>query len=271
MRILLLQLKRIGDFVLTAPAVASVRAANPGAHVTAVVPESAADLAQAFTGLDEVLVWKPRALNARLWCQIATRGHDVCLDFSGTDRTALMARVSRAKICAGYAKFASKAFRAASYTRLSGASVRDLHTVDFHLALVREVWADAPAAGSGFRIPGALLERAADVVTNHVVVHPGTARTEKHWPPERWAEVITHLVAKWNLPVVITGSADIEEQRHLEAIKKSLTVPVHDLSGQLSLSQTAAIIGGARLALGVDSMAMHLAAMMERPQVASTS
>jgi ADP-heptose:LPS heptosyltransferase len=266
-RILLLQLKRIGDFILTAPAVAAVRAANPGAHITAVVPESVADLATAFTGLDETLVWRQGEMNARLWYQIATCGWDLCLDFSGTDRTALMARLSRAKTRVGYAKFADKSFRAASCTQLSQASVRELHTVDFHLALVCEVWPEATPEDSGFRIPPAMLERAADVATNHVVVHPGTARAEKYWPPERWAEVITHLVTEWNLSVVITGSADMEEQRHLTAVKKNLAVPMHDLSGQLSLIQTAAVISGARLALGVDSMAMHLAAMLERPQV----
>lgn len=266
-RILLLQLKRIGDFILTAPAVAACRAANPGAEIVAVVPEPVLELASCLTGLTRALSWRARAANAKTVASVAAGSWDACLDFAGTDRTAFLCALSRAGTRAGYAKFATTRARKLAYTRLCAASVRDLHTVDFHLALVREFWPDA-IADSGFALPRALADWAA---SQHpvapVVVHPGTARAEKYWLPDRWAEVISLLTRETGAPVVITGSGAPDEQRHLAAIKSLLAVPVADLSGRLSLLQTAAIIGRSRLALGVDSMAMHLAAMLGRPQV----
>ena len=64
MRILLLQLKRIGDGILTAPAVAWLRAAHPHAEIVATVPASFAELFGCLTGVDRVLAYKNGALNA---------------------------------------------------------------------------------------------------------------------------------------------------------------------------------------------------------------
>ena len=266
-RILLLQLKRIGDFILTAPAVAACRAANPGAEIVAVVPAPVLDLASCLTGLTRALPWRARAANAKTVATVAAGSWDVCLDFAGTDRSAFLAALSRAGERISWAKFAGSRAKKLAYTRLCGASVRDLHTVDFHLMLVRELWPGA-SAGLGFALPRAMADwAAAEHPIAPVIVHPGTARAEKYWMPERWAEVISHLAREIGAPVLITGSGDRDEQEHIAAIKSRLTVPVADLSGRLSLLQTAAVIGRSCIALGVDSMAMHLAAMLGRPQV----
>jgi ADP-heptose:LPS heptosyltransferase len=99
----------------------------------------------------------------------------------------------------------------------------------------------------------------------YCIVHIGTAREEKFWPAERWAEVIDDLAATSS--VLLTGTNAGLERPHLDRLRSLLRVPVTDLTGQLSLVQLAALIQRCDLALGVDSMAMHLAAMFERPQV----
>jgi ADP-heptose:LPS heptosyltransferase len=104
--------------------------------------------------------------------------------------------------------------------------------------------------------------------SSYAVVHPGTAREEKSWNAAQWVEVITCIQHELGLPVILTGSGDGWEHAHLRDIQKRLHVPVLDLSNQLSLSELAALIHGCSLMVGVDSMAMHLAAVFERPQVA---
>lgn len=272
-RILLLQMKRIGDFILTAPAVAALRSAKPDAEIVAVVPSSIAELAQCCPGISRVLPYSHHRPNVRTWAAIAAGPWDACADFAGTDRTAFMTRLSRATKRAGYRKFADSASKQMAYTHLSGASVRDLHTVDFHLALMDEIGgAGKGALSGGFVLPQAMSGWAAKELSSlgagcdYSVIHPGTARAEKFWLPERWAEVAAYLVSE-GLPVVLTGSNDDIERAHLAELKRHLTVPVVDLTGALSLLQTAAVIAGASLVLGVDSMAMHLASMFERPQI----
>lgn len=287
MRILLLQLKRIGDGILTAPAVAALRAAHPQAEIVAVVPASFAELFGCIAGVDRVLAYRNGSLNADVWASLLFGEWDACYDFTGTDRSALMAWLSRAKRSVGYAKFASESWRERAYTELCEASVRELHTVDFHLALVQGAgslaqgaWGKEPEAkseGPRAKSTGMMLcipKILAPCSLPHapcVLVHLGTAREEKFWPAERWAEVI-HALAPCSLrqapcQIVLTGTNAGLERPHLDKLRALLSVPVTDLTGQLSLVQLAGLIQQCDLALGVDSMAMHLAALFEKPQV----
>jgi ADP-heptose:LPS heptosyltransferase len=264
MRLLCLQLKRIGDAILTAPALAALGEAHPLAPMTLVLHGPSGQLAPAFAGVDEVLVYKPGRPNLKLWGRIVGGRWSACFDFTGTDRSALMARMSRAERVVGYEKFvARRPWRLHCYTDLCGASVRDLHAVDFFLALT-----GLPAPrDAGFEIPHLTAAKIDDLPQgDYVVVHPGSARAEKQWPAERWAEVISSLP----LPVVLTGSADPDEQQHILDIISAFRIPhsaFRNLSGRLTILELASIIGRARLVVSVDSAAMHLAAIAERPQV----
>lgn len=274
-RILLLQLKRIGDFILTAPAVAALRAARPAAEIVAVVPENVAGLAACMPGANRVLPYRTHRANLDVWVSLCVGEWSACLDFAGTDRTALMTRLSGADRRIGYDKFAGNGLRRRAYTDLCPASVRELHTVDFHLELVRGLAPDAePPAGPALQIDGAAqtrmnarLDDAGLKAGPLAVVHIGTAREEKFWPAQRWAEVIQALVEDRGFQVVLTGTNAGLERPHLDALRTALRVPVTDWTGQLSLSDLAALISRSALAVGVDSMAMHLAASFERPQV----
>ncbi|MFN0126163.1 MAG: glycosyltransferase family 9 protein [Verrucomicrobiales bacterium] len=266
MNILCLQLKRIGDAILTAPALAALRRAHPRAHITLVLHGLSGALEPAFVAADEVLVYAPGRANLGLWTRVITGGWNACYDFTGTDRSALMVRMARADRAFGFRRFVEKrSWRVPGYSDLIDASVRVLHTVDFHLALTGLVAPD----GTGFALPvGPATTITGLPAGDFCVVHPGTARAEKYWRPDRWAAVMARLP----FPVVLTGSTmDPEERAHLAAIRDALdpaAVRVHDLSGALSLRQLAEVISRARLVLSVDSAAMHLAAMASRPQVA---
>jgi ADP-heptose:LPS heptosyltransferase len=259
-RILLIQLKRIGDVILTAPAIHELRLREPSAEIVLLVPEGALEIAQAMP-VDQVLSYRASLSTAALWASIAVGEWHACYDFTGTDRSAALVALSRAKQRWGYSKFSSKGLRQRAYTDLCLASVRDLHTVDFHRALLGLPTGIAVCQGS---LRFATNPR--DLPESYAVVHPGTARQEKFWPSDRWAEVVHALSAK-GLQVVLTGTGTGLEAAPLQQLKNSLQVPVTDLTGQLSLAETAAVIAGSRLALGVDSMAMHLAALAGIPQV----
>lgn len=281
MNLLCLQLKRIGDTVLTAPALAALRSAQPQPRLTVVLHGPSAGVGDALAAADEVLTYHPGRANLGLWARVISGQWDACYDFTGTDRSALMARLSRATRVIGYRKFVEKkAWRVAGYTDLSDASVRDLHTVDFFLALTGQT----PAESTGWQVPEALAFEAAQKIQppfvarkdGFAIIHPGSAREEKLWPAESWVEVATALRDQFDLPVLLTGSADRSEQAHLAAITRALAShsaspsasPIVNASGKLSLTELAALIANARVVLSVDSAAMHLAAMSRTPQVA---
>ena len=134
---------------------------------------------------------------------------------------------------------------------------------------------DGEPAGPILHLPAGTVARAAALVPDQpfVVVHPGTARPEKYWVPERWAEVIRFCQQDLGLPVVLTGGKnDPCEDEHLARIRAALPpsgfrLPTSDLSGRLDLLTLAAVLSRAALVLGVDSGPMHLAAAFRRPEI----
>ena len=273
MRILIIQLKRIGDFILTAPAVASLREAYPTAEIVMVVPKNVAGLARCLGDVSRVIAYDSGRSGLEAWGSAIAGEWDACFDFTGTDRSAFLVTLSRAKQRIGYAKFA-RGLRKFAYTKLSDASVRELHTVDFHLALVETLTGQKRSPATVFNIPPEIRKSASAKLAEHgvngafAIVHPGTAREDKFWLDDRWAEVIATLHQRHHLPVVVTGAGDGLEKPHLAALKRLLKVPVIDLTGQLSLVELAVLIARCRIILGVDSMAMHLASVLKKPQVA---
>jgi ADP-heptose:LPS heptosyltransferase len=150
--------------------------------------------------------------------------------------------------------------------------VRELHTIDHHLELLAPLGISSGSGIVHLELPEGAKEDAAKAIASYevgedfVVLHPGSARTEKFWLAERWAEVADHLQAS-GLPVVLTGGTSRTEKDHLERIKALVANPVIDLSGKLNLLSVVALIQRARLLATVDSAPMHLAGALGTPQI----
>src|SRR6266513_606464 len=97
MKILLIQLKRIGDLILTTPAIAALREKFPDAKITLVIAPECKALAPAIAGVNKLLVM-PRGLSGfRAIAAIGRGKFDYCVDFTRNDRSALLVLLSRAR------------------------------------------------------------------------------------------------------------------------------------------------------------------------------
>ncbi len=280
MRILALQLKRIGDLVLTTPALRALKAWRPDARVTLVVQGAAAGLLPALTPwVDEGLVWG--AGNGAILRRLAGGGFDWCVDFTGRDRSAFLTLVSHApERLVARSALRGSFWRRLCYNRFAEMPVRGLHTVDFyldHAAAVSGAQGIGPEAqGPVLELPQSALEAARAALESvgigegepFIAVHPGTARAEKYWLPERWAEVIRFCQETLDRRCVLTGGrGDAYEDAHLARIRACLRQPCADLAGKLDLLALAAVLASAQAVASVDSGPMHLAAAARRPQV----
>lgn len=273
MKILALKLKRIGDLILTTPALVALREAFPQAHLTLCILENCEGLLPAMPYVDEVLVFRNRRANARLLARAATGGFDVCLDFTGNDRSAFLTLLSRAprRITFGWVK--RSRHRPFAFNEFVDSSVRENHTIDHHLDLLAPLGIERRDVPITLNLPPTADEAAsrllaeADVAGPFAVVHPGTARAEKFWLPERWATVIDYCQGELGLPCVVTGSIAELEQSHLRDIRAKLHSPWRDLSGKLDLLGLAALIRRATLLMSMDSAPVHLGAAFRTPQI----
>jgi len=269
---LLIQLKRIGDLILTVPAIAAVREQFPEAKLTLVVAHGSREMLPAIPGIDRALVARGRVSDAPQWFALAAARFDYCLDFSRTDRSAFLTLLSNAKERITYETIRHEPLRRLSYNQFVPSRVRELHTIDHHLELLAPLGINNGSGIVHLELPEAAKEEAAKAIASYevgedfVVLHPGSARTEKFWLAESWAEVADHLQAS-GLPVVLTGGTSRMEKDHLARIKALVTNPVIDLSGKLNLLSVAALIQRARLLATVDSAPMHLAGALGTPQI----
>ena len=116
MDILLLQLKRIGDLVLTTPVIAALRDKFPEAVLTLIVSREGAPLLPAITGVDRTYVIQRKLSDVKIFRAVAREKFDYCIDFTGNDRSALLAWLSGAqkRIVSNWTRVQSK-FRAGAY------------------------------------------------------------------------------------------------------------------------------------------------------------
>jgi len=274
MNILALKLKRIGDLILTTPALVALRQAFPDAHLTLCIMENCAALVPAMPYVDEVLVFRRHRSNARLLARLATGRFDVCLDFTGNDRSAFFTVLSHAprRITFGWVKRSKH--RPLAFNEFVDSSVRENHTVDHHLDLLAPLGIERGNVPITLELPPSADDDVSRLLADagidgaYAVIHPGTARAEKYWVPQRWAAVIDHLQGELGLPCVITGGLDAFEQTHIQAIRKEMRTPWRDFSGKMDLLGLAATIRRASLLLSMDSAPLHFGAAFQTPQIA---
>ena len=172
-RILAIQTKRIGDFVLTTPALHALKQA-PGAHLTLVHTEATAALLPAMAELvDRSLVYRPQGNNVALWKSVLRGSYDLCLDFTGRDRTALLSLASRApRRVVARGALRGSVWRRFCYNAIADVPVRALHTVDFYLAQAASTPGQPPPGKSSgplpapiLRLPDAAIARARELLT----------------------------------------------------------------------------------------------------------
>ena len=272
MKILAVQMKRIGDLILTTPAFGLLKERTSAAYLTVAIHESAASLLPALPQIDAAIVFG-RSRGWTPWQQVLTGGFDAVFDFTETDRSALVSVISRAGERVTFSSVTDKRWRSRGYTRFVDSQVRERHTIDHYCALAQAL--------PGGEIPGPRAPelrvpvggKSIQIAAGSVVVHPFTARPEKNWPPERWASVIEHCIAK-GFSCVLTGGDSPDEQRHHAEIRAALErttsggASVLNLAGQTDLLGLADLISQAALVISCDTVAVHLAAAFQRPQIA---
>ena len=274
MKILLLQLKRIGDLILTTPAIAALREKFLEASITLVVSRECEDLLPAIERVDRTLVTRRNLMDMTMLFAVAREKFDYCVDFTRNDRSALLAFLSGAqkRVVSHRIKVQSKS-RARVYNEFARHRMREMHTLDYHLALLEPLGICNASPALHLELPRAAREHAeklrrdSKIGNSFIIFHPGSARVEKFWETQRWADVIDQARRDHDVDLILTGGASELEQEHIRQIKAKLQQPIIDLSGKTDLLTLTALIAQGRLVVTVDSAPMHLAAATQTPQV----
>jgi len=272
--ILVIQLKRLGDVILTTGALRELRMLYPQAHITLLLDHHSSAVAPAIADVDEVWIYNRNA-SFNLWYDLVRCGFDLSLDFTGNDRSALISFLSKASQRIGFSFVAKHAARSWGYTHLVRSPVREKHTADHYIDLIRFLGDFVPQSGISLRLAEG-IGRSAETLRHEIglpgpylVFHPGAARPEKYWLADRWATVIQHAQTRFGLPCLLTGGRDPAELRHIEDILTQLRgrSGIFSLAGKVDFLLSAAIIREGTLFTGVDTAAAHVASAFQRPEL----
>ncbi|HAM72443.1 MAG TPA: hypothetical protein DCM86_12445 [Verrucomicrobiales bacterium] len=278
MRLLFIKLRHIGDALILTPTLTAVRAAYPTAEIWVVVRRGSEGILAGCTAIDQIRTTAPPERSGRGWRdftrglalvrELRERRFDWAFELSDGDRGRLLARLSGARQTAAtsvnvpmntLARWAIRRFDTHDWT--PGHRVeKDHHTVSAFLPLGGEVppMTFDPARRLPWG-PGSSL-------TQFAVLHPGTRWRRKRWPAEGWISVGRALAGR-GLQVVVSSGPDPEERAGAAALVAAIGNGTLSTDGQAGWTQLGWLLGRARLFVGVDTAAMHLAAACGCPVV----
>src|SRR5260370_11251086 len=192
--VLAVQLKRLGDLILTTPALVALRQTMPQARITLLIDRYSEELAPALSMVDEIYTYD-RKRSLPIWLKLLFREYDYCLDFTGNDRSALVAFFSKAAERVSFSFVARRLHRSWIYTDLVSSSVRDLHTTDHYLDLSRFIGFSGPAPAPTLKLPEDVVRAVPEILREIALpvpfffVHPGSPPPDKYFPPQRCPEL----------------------------------------------------------------------------------
>ncbi|HPV73202.1 MAG TPA: lipopolysaccharide heptosyltransferase II, partial [Smithellaceae bacterium] len=266
----------IGDAVMTLPAVASVRAAYPGAHLSVLAKPPVSDIYKMFSAADEILPYPRKFDNApgvlRLAYSLRPKKFDAAILLQNAIEAAIIAYVAGIGVRAGYSTD-GRGFLLTHPVRRS-ADILRVHQIDYYLEMVK-------ALGCADVDRSLRLETSLSTATTREILRkylpennrpligiaPGAMYgPAKRWLPERFAQAGESLAKKLDAQVLLFGGGDDWETAEL--VRGQAQTDMMNLAGRTSLEDSVYLISQCRLFLSNDSGLMHVAGGLNIPTVA---
>jgi ADP-heptose:LPS heptosyltransferase len=304
-RILLLRLERIGDLLMSAPAIAAVRTLAPHATIDLVVGSWNKSLAALIPGIDTIETldapWLARTAQttapaflpagasatpqrggegvfalAKRAVRWRPRHYDLAINFEGDIRSHILMSLSGAPARVGFDMAGGGPllttrveFRPNEHTTANAERLVGAAFDAQDLETARPPFTLALSAEARARA-AALLAAKHTSGRPLIAIHASGGRAIKQWPPARFADVAVSLARDQNAQLLLTGTA--ADRPLVNEMRAALptNVGVLDLVGELDqhLPLLAAILERCRLLITGDTGPMHLAAFVGTPIVA---
>lgn len=270
----------LGDVLMATPVVAALRRQWPAATVDFAVGAWARPMVEHNPHIRRLIDCGPVGTGAyglqdwlALLARIRRGRYDICLVLDRSPALALLPALAGIRCRVGL----DSDHRGIGLTRKVPV-IGIQHEVDLYLACVRALGIPTEGARLEF-YPGEAARARADDIAGEgpplVVIHPaggsnpGMTLSAKRWPAGRYAALARRLVRERGVRVALVGGAEdrplAEEVRRLAEVEDEA---VRNLAGELSFDELGALLERARLFVGNDTGAMHLAVAVGTPTVA---
>ena len=276
--VLVLRLDRIGDVVMSLPALADLRSALPQARIRLAVGRWSTAIAESAP-VDEILVWSAPWIgranegSESAW-SLARRARalvhspvDLAIDLQGDVRASWLLWLSGARARVGYANTGG-GYLLTTVVRLD----ETLSWVEQNRRAVALALGREPGAASANIVRDADRAAADRILAEHgiarrplVAIHPSGGRAIKQWPLERWGVVAARLRRLFGATILITGSA--ADSALAKEVSRDLEPNPIDLTGRLSVREMLGLLSRLDLFLSPDTGPMHMACAVGTPSL----
>jgi lipopolysaccharide heptosyltransferase I len=280
--ILIIKPSSLGDVVLALPALSALRRNFSDANISWLVRPEFAPILEDHPHLTEVIpfdrkflgkAWyNPRALAClvHLIRRLRRSKFDAVIDLQGLLRTALLGWLTGSKKRFGMAK--AREFAHVFYTHKIAQTPDCIHLVDYYLKMVSEMGASDLRVEFVFPQNAPAMDSVCRLLAQHkvspgiyVVLVPGSARSEKCWPVERFAQLADRIAVSSGLPIIASGVAS--EGPIVDQLRSMSRATIVNFAGRTSANELVALLKMAGLVVSNDTGPGHIAAALGTPVV----
>ncbi|MCF7787385.1 MAG: putative lipopolysaccharide heptosyltransferase III [Prosthecobacter sp.] len=281
MRILLVKLRHIGDALLMTPTVQALKDSFPDSEIDVVVRKGTEGILSGCPSINKIYTTaspeKSKRSGSSFWkdlqlLETIRRGkYDLAVEMGNNDRGRTIVGLSGAKKrCANTHVYQIARPWKWLMTHLGNSEWSIIHRAQADFLNVKD-FLELP-----MQEPGTLIfERSATTAPPFalapdkplVIFHPGTRWQRKRWNESHWAIFGASLISQ-NHQIVISVGPDPEEIALGERLTQAIGAGCTSTAGKIQWQQLAWLLYQARLFVGVDTAAMHLAAATGCPTVA---
>ncbi len=271
LKILMIRLDRIGDVVLSLPAVQAVRDRFPNATISMMVRPYTRAIVDGHPAIDEVIEYDYEKNgrhggligNIRFLREIIKRHFDIAFILNPSNRSYNLPFLAGIPYRIGFrSRFPFLLTQSISDRRHEGSKQESEYTLD----IVKAFGIDQPATLPKLNITpydnlllSKLLERRGCTSTAELIaLHPGASCASKRWPVKYFAELGKKILDETSYQIVVIGGP--YEKSTGEVLKKELGERSTDLTGALDLKMLSTLLSRCRLLISNDSGPVHIAA-----------
>lgn len=266
-RVLIVRNDRMGDLLMTLPAVQQIRQGFPGCRVTLLIRRELESLLNDHPSCDQILGWDPaqgQGWGAALrWAaRFRNESFDAAVIFNPTRCFHIAAALAGIPIRIGYRR---KWGFLLSHSIPDTKAGRSLHEAQYNLELLPLLGLtpsppilDWPAQADAAEKTNRFFQEAGLAPsTSPVALHPWTSNTEKSWPSERFRDLAQRLAGARH-PLILLGGP--EESAGWELWKSGFPPSAVDWVGKLPLDLLPSVLRRCALLISNDSGPVHVAA-----------
>ena len=271
-KILIIRLSSLGDLVLMVPMLRAIRASFSGGEITLLTKEKYAGLFEGNDFLDRVIAVKQGNLAelVMLRAELSRHRYDILVDAHNVIRSNLLflALGARRKLQISKSEIKKLLLIRGKMNLYKGIITQS----ERYARIAESLGFEIRAQDAELPIPDRALERAESLLSSSrragkafVAFAPGARWRTKTWPREYFARIIAEVFEQGYTPVLIGGTED--EASNADIGKQALCSPL-DLTGKLSIIESAAVLTNCGALVTNDSAPLHLAETVGTPVVA---